>query len=522
MSDDCTLIKKLRTLKQHSLGTTAAWCFCAALIINLFCNSFSPFFIPEGAMDPGCFYAEACAIAHGYLPYHDFIDVKGPLLFFIYTLGYILTPTYCGGIFCLYTIATWGTLVAYYRTAELFSLSPRAASLAVGLAACGLFFRFTVCGGAQPEHLLVLPFAWVLYYTTAFLKHPTAHFHLPLAWWLSCGASCTFWVKYNFVLPYVAVFAVVLWVMLKERKGHDILNFFIRCIIGTLLIFTPFIIYFTYWGLWGDFWHSYFILNIESNSHHPAWMTGDIHALLLKFGHPCIWVSYLVLLHAIIRAWFKKSDTLNCALIKQLFPIFLITFLSCFIGIFGYYYMIMAPTVIFLCIDVSSSKAVELFLQRHFPLKAVIFSIIFIFGVNTYCLGQLGWGRSAESIQKIGEIQDMISRINQPKIVYYKCPDIMLGRKAASLPGTPAWMHLQGIKSENYARRDQDIALKKVDFIITSGSPLAPHIQDLFKNAGYETRKEAELQNVGGFKNVRIWALPQTWTLCTAKRVSTQ
>lgn len=499
---------------QQPFRVVAPWAFFAALIINLFCNSFSPFFIPEGIMDPGCFYAEACAIVHGYLPYRDFIDVKGPLLFFIYTFGYLLTPTYCGGIFCLYTLATWGTLIAYYRTAELFSLQPRAAILAVGLAACGLFFRFTVCGGAQPEHLLVFPLAWVLYYTTAYLKFPSGKFHFPLAWWLSGGASCTFFVKYNFVLPYIAVFALVLCIMLKDKRGHELLTFLARCIAGTFLVFTPFVLYFTYTGLWTDFFYSYFILNMEANTHHPAWMTGDIRALSLKIGHPSIWLSYLVLLHAVIRAWFIKSGTLDCALMKQLLPVFLATFLSCFIGLFGYYYLVMAPTVIFLCCDLSAGHTVAAFLQRHFLPKTVLFALLFIFGVNEYCLGSMGWGRSSESIQKIKEVQKMISRIPSPKIIYYGCPDILLGRPAASLPGTPAWMALQGVRQENYSQRERDIAVRKADFIVTNGTPDV-HILNLFKNAGYDTAKEAELPVVGGFKNVKVWALPHTWSRCT-------
>lgn len=502
---------------QQPFRVVALCAFFAALIINLFCNSFSPFFIPEGMMDPGCFYAEACAIVHGYLPYRDFIDVKGPLLFFIYTFGYWLTPTYCGGIFCLYTLATWGTLIAYYRTAELFSIPPRTAILAVAMTACGLFFRFTVCGGAQPEHFLVLPLAWVLYYTTAYLKFPAGMFHFPLAWWLSCGASCTFLVKYNFSLPYIAVFALICFVLLKNKRKRELSAFFARCLAGTLIIFTPFVLYFTSMGLWTDFFHSYFFLNMEANTHHPAWMTGDLHALALKIGHPSIWLSYLVLLHTVIRAWFKKSDTLDCSLMKQLLPVLLATFLSCFIGLFGYYYLVMAPTAIFLCIDLSAGSTVEAFLQRHFLPKVLLFSLLFIFGVNQYCIGPLGWGRPTESIQKIKEVQTMISRIPSPKIIYYGCSDIMLGRQAASLPGTPVWMHLQGIELEHYAQREQDIAMRKADFIVTCGTP-GVHVLSLLKNAGYDTIKEAELPVVGVFKNVRIWALPHTWSHCTTAR----
>lgn len=498
---------------QHTLRSVAAWSFIASLLINLFCNSFSPFFIPEGAMDPNCFYAEACAITQGYLPYRDFLDVKGPLLLLIYTIGYILTPTHCLGIFSLYVLATWGTLIAFFRTAELFSLSSRAATLATALTVCCLFSRLTAYWAAQPEQLLVLPFSWTLYYFTAFLKYPNANFHRHLGWCLGCGATCTFLIKYNFVLPYAVIFILTVLLFITQRRMTEILPFFGRCLACAILICIPFILYISYYGLWNDFFHSYVTLNVEANANRPQ--TG----LRIKIKNSAAILSYLIIAHALVSAFRNHSIHLTKVQMRYLLVAVIATFLSCFIGIYGYYYIFMAPTAIFLCAEIAGSKPAAALTQHYFPLKTAVLALVFIFGINAYCIGPLGWGRPAAETAKIADIQEIIACVPTPKIIYCRNADILLGRKASSVPGTPAWMALPYVGQEIYDRRDKDISEKKADFVVTRDITF-PETFELLKRAGYETIPEAKIPQVGVIKEVQIWALPQTWARCTTHKAN--
>ena len=77
-------------MKNNKNYKAYVFLFIIICIINLFTNCFSPLYRPEGNLDPAAFYMEGRAWAHGYLPYKDFIDVKGIFLFFIYWLGYML------------------------------------------------------------------------------------------------------------------------------------------------------------------------------------------------------------------------------------------------------------------------------------------------------------------------------------------------------------------------------------------------------------------------------------------------
>lgn len=506
MSNDTLSINQAGKHASKVLIIEYFWCLVAALLINLFCNSFSPFFSPEGAMDPNCFYAEGCAIAHGCLPYRDFIDVKGPLLFLIYTVGYILTPSHFLGIFLLYVLATWGTLVAFYRTAQLITTSPDAAIAATALAACCLFSRFTAFWAAQPEQLLALPFAWTLYYLTAFLKQPTADYHHPLSRCLSIGATCTFLIKYNFVLPYVAVFGLAVFAMARHLSISDILTFIIRCILYATLICVPFIIYFSYYGLWKDFFYAYFLLNIEATSQQQVVSAFSCFALKRKFLASYTWLSYVVLGHALVCALTKYRPKVNQTLMRQLLVVIIFTYLSCAMGLWGYYYIMMAPVALYLCADLAECKALSGFLQRKRLVKATVFTLTFILIVNAYCISPLAWGRPASETKQLMAIQDMIAKIPTPKIVYYDCPDILLGRKAQSIPGTPAWMGLSGVSEKTYNQRKRDIEERKIDFIITQATENID-TEPFLKKAGYAPIPNARLAKFSYMRNVQVWAL---------------
>lgn len=509
MSDFSPATSDIPLSIRRPFRIVAIWAFLGALLINLFCNSFSPFFIPEGAMDPNCFYAEGCAIAHGYLPYKDFIDVKGPLLFFIYTIGYLLTPTHCLGIFFIYVLATWGTIIAFYRTAELFQLTPRAAILATFLTICCLFSRLTTFWAAQPEQLLALPFSWTLYYLTAFLKYPTAHFNRALGWCLGSGGMCTFLIKYNFVLPYAVIFILTAYEIARHFSKSDVLKFHAHCFMCASLVCAPFIIYLSFFHLWENFFHSYFMLNIEANAHQAALSPHNFIAWIMKLLDPASWLSYIILGHTFVYCLLKRNNPISQNIMRRLIPAFITTYVSCAMGSWGYYYIMIAPLAIYLCVDLSSHDSVVAFTRHHVIIKSTIFALLFIFVINAYCISSLAWGRSAENTEQINTIQDIVAKVKTPKIIYYDCADILLGRRAKSLPGTPAWMNLPYVGSKTYEQRDRDISEKKVDFIVTAGQ-LKENVQLLLRNAGYEPILGAKIETISFMKNVQLWSLSQT------------
>ncbi len=59
----------------------------SAFLCTLLCSQLSPIMSIVGVFDQSCFLRAGAAMANGMLPYVDFIDVKGPLLFIIQLAG---------------------------------------------------------------------------------------------------------------------------------------------------------------------------------------------------------------------------------------------------------------------------------------------------------------------------------------------------------------------------------------------------------------------------------------------------
>ena len=72
-----------------------------------------------GRCDSSWFFTAGKAWMEGMTPYVDFADSKGPLLWLIYGIGYLLTPTSYSGVFWLSVIAYTFTFAFIWQTCRL-------------------------------------------------------------------------------------------------------------------------------------------------------------------------------------------------------------------------------------------------------------------------------------------------------------------------------------------------------------------------------------------------------------------
>jgi hypothetical protein len=89
--------------------------------------------------DSAWFFVNGKAWMNGMEPYVDFADSKGPLLFLIYGIGYLLSPYNYLGIFWLSCIVYTICFFLTYKSARIF-IDHRHALLATFLMALAYFF----------------------------------------------------------------------------------------------------------------------------------------------------------------------------------------------------------------------------------------------------------------------------------------------------------------------------------------------------------------------------------------------
>lgn len=92
------------SLKKYTLKHRNRLLLClifalSSLMILMF-NSRSSFLYPDnGWVDAQAFYTVGRGWMHGLIPYRDLFEQKGPLLYLLYGLGWLIDPHGFGGIF---------------------------------------------------------------------------------------------------------------------------------------------------------------------------------------------------------------------------------------------------------------------------------------------------------------------------------------------------------------------------------------------------------------------------------------
>lgn len=73
----------------------------AAAGVLLFCTKSSPLYPTNDWVDTNCFFTVGKSMFEGRVPYLDIYEQKGPLLYFLYGLCYLVSPTSFLGVTCL-------------------------------------------------------------------------------------------------------------------------------------------------------------------------------------------------------------------------------------------------------------------------------------------------------------------------------------------------------------------------------------------------------------------------------------
>lgn len=123
--------------------------------------------------DSSWFFTAGKAWMEGMTPYIDFADSKGPILWLIYGIGYLISPTSYHGVF-------WLTIVAYtiafnflWRTSRLF-LSKRESLFVIASIPFFLFF-IAYHNEVRAEDFCMSGICGGIYYACNSLKHNRQH-----------------------------------------------------------------------------------------------------------------------------------------------------------------------------------------------------------------------------------------------------------------------------------------------------------------------------------------------------------
>ena len=193
------------------------------ILALFFCSSSSPLYVINDWTDANTYFTMGKGIVHGMVPYRDLFDHKGPLLYFIYAAGYLMSPTSFIGVFVLQIISMYIALLFLYKTARLLlDSSPRAffSSILVTffILGAGVYYlpEQLDMGGGSPEEFS-LPFLTVsLYLITRDAKRKTVSRFGLFVMGILMGSVCL--IKFNLAVFWVGLLVPVFLSLLFQKK----------------------------------------------------------------------------------------------------------------------------------------------------------------------------------------------------------------------------------------------------------------------------------------------------------------
>lgn len=210
--------------------------------------------MPNYPGDASWFFMAGKSWMSGLIPYRDFADSKGPLIWLIYGLGYLISGNSLRGLFGFEVIAYWLNFYVLYRTALLLSCN-RKQALVASMTIAILYFYPGMHSVMRIEdycHLFQSTAFYIL--VKAFIKR---EWKRKYAFILGLCAGCTLMMKYAYFLTLLVPSGMVwIYLIVSGRSPWRNLLLFVA---GVIVIALPFVIYFLSVGALNDFIREYFI-----------------------------------------------------------------------------------------------------------------------------------------------------------------------------------------------------------------------------------------------------------------------
>lgn len=239
----------------------------ASLIILLFNSRSSPLYPDNSWVDAQAFYTMGRGWMHGLIPYRDLFEQKGPLLYLLFGLGYLLNPGGFAGIFffewlCFMIAGYW-----MYRCCSRFlTMTP-----SIMASVCCMILITSIrsfANGASAEEFLFPCFFYSLYCMIDQLQnHAISSKRLFLN---GLMAGIVLVVKFNLLGFWFAWMAVTFFGFCLRR---EVWQGFKACFVFLAGMFLPlllFVIYFAAAGGLKEFIDSYFLFNVGSYTNSQA------------------------------------------------------------------------------------------------------------------------------------------------------------------------------------------------------------------------------------------------------------
>lgn len=449
------------------------FCFILSLLGITFVSNCSPIYFTNMYPDTNAYFTVGKSILNGFVPYRDLFDQKGPILYFIYALGALVSYKSFIGIYIIEILLFTLFLYYNYKIISLF-INRKFTYIILPIYSVLILISQSFGGGGIPEEIILSFFSYSMY---RLLKNIidnkfSSNKELFIHGFLS---GIIFMIKFTLVGFY---FGFMLFIIIKNIINKRYKEIFTNSFIFLIGMSVPFIIcsiYFIINGAFKDFIDTYFIFNLTAYPNYDGRSKFKILSEQLKYL-----IYFAPLLGQIIFIGITYFTLHKKIFFKEnkLAILFLFTFMFVFIFINGksffYYYL---PVYIF---AIFGFIAMFHFFENYYHKisnKIIILLIllcIIIYIPMLLTSKNLNHLFLNEKSHPIAVFADIIKKDNKnASVINYGYLDSGIHNLLGTVPNNKYYMNLNVDRNrypEMMETQDKLIKNKKVDYVVLNMS----------------------------------------------------
>ena len=236
-------------------------------LLMFFCTKSSPLYITNDWPDANAYFTMGKGMMNGAVPYKDLFDHKGPLLYLIYGIGYLIDNTGFFGVF-LFQVASMSLVVIFsFKIAELYTKSSKSSAVIalfvpVMILAGGLYINGADLGGGSPDEFAAPLIVMSLYFAIRLFKDKKAIVsgHLEM-FAIGLLGGLIVLLKFN-IFAFTVGLMAPLFIYLAVKQFRIFLKSVGFIALGFVIPFIPYLIYAAITGSLNDFIDVYIKFNM--------------------------------------------------------------------------------------------------------------------------------------------------------------------------------------------------------------------------------------------------------------------
>lgn len=307
--------------------------FVYTAIVVFFCSKMSPFYPFQEWSDVNLYFNIGKTFMNGQTLYSESFDHKGPFIFLIYGIGYLISNDTFFGMF-LIQILVWSCIVACaYCISKLFLNKTFAFFTAVFF--LPMFISHTSEGGSAEEFIaacMAISLYFFLKYFKQGGKHSQTNMYIHGLMW-----GIVFLIKFNLTIFWIFPLLAIGLMLIRAKEYKNLIQNILIFILGGATFIIPFLIYFISRNALQEAMDIYFFMN---SSFRIGGFIEVIQKLAISFYQRLRFEPFefvIILIGAFVFPFaYLKNNIARASIILC----FLSVFSMVFIGGYIYYYSI--------------------------------------------------------------------------------------------------------------------------------------------------------------------------------------